>query len=106
MSLIFSADIDGFSRDVQTLLNQSLSMSKQMDNRRKVKRAMNVTEVRLRLELHYGVKRKPELVPVDETFKTAEDFQLDVVEVALNIDVPVVEVKEFTVSVFLTKKSC
>ena len=69
-----------------------------------MKRAMNVTEVRLRLELHYGVKRKPELVPVDETFKTAEDFQLDVVEVALNIDVPVVEMKEFTESVFSAKK--
>ena len=69
-----------------------------------MKRAMNVTEVRLRLELHYGVKWKPELVPVDETFKTVEDFQLDVLEVALNIDVPVVEMKEFTESVFSAKK--
>ena len=67
---------------------------------------MNVTEVRLRLELHDGERRKPELVTVDEAFKTAEDFQLNIVEVALNIDVPVVEVKEFTVSVFLAKKSC
>ena len=79
-------------------------MSMQMDNRRKVKRAMNFTEVRLRLELHDGERRKPELVTVDEAFKTAEDFQLDIVEVALNIDVPVVEMKEFTESVFSAKK--
>ena len=65
---------------------------------------MNVTEVHLRLELHDGEKRKPEIVPVDEASKTAEDFQLYIVAVALNIDVPVVEVQAFDKSVFSAKK--
>ena len=40
MLLGFSADLDGLSGDIQTLQNQSLSMSMQLDNRRKAERAL------------------------------------------------------------------
>ena len=79
-----------------------------MDNRRKVKSEEGYECYRSSLSFGtaWWSKKETRIVPVDEAFKTAEDFQLNIVEVALNIDVPVVEVKEFTVSVFLAKKSC
>ena len=74
------------------------------DDLLKALRRLKVSSVRVRLEINEEDKMTPEVMTIDEAFRLAEEYQLDIISVALNAEIPVVKIEDHNRALYQAKK--